>query len=817
MAPPRYVHVALPLPLDQVFTYQIPDSLSDHVQPGMRVVVPFQNQFQTGYTVSLEDECDLEKIRELEAVLDESPIIRPDMMTLCAWIAQYYCCSLGEALHSTVPAGLSVRTSKEYVLLTDNLGAGRYTDSQRGLIALLHSNGTMSDSAIKQASDSTTLKKDLQSLVRRNLVQSNTVIHEERITVQYDTWLTLVPESYLSAAQLVALQRKASKQAAVYLEIVRRGGEVLANEVYQKHGASSATARTMEQKGLIRIEQREYYRDPLFNTLPAQSEKFTLNEEQQHAFDTMTQQISDEQFATYLLQGITGSGKTEIYLQVMEFALAKGRSAIMLVPEISLTPQTVGRLMARFDKHIAVLHSGLSAGERFDEWRRVQRGEVQIVVGARSAVFAPLPNLGLIVVDEEHDTSYKQTDTPRYHARDVAIVRAQTNNAVCILGSATPSVESYQNSEIGKSIRIVLSQRATSGSLPEVEIVDMRTESAEEGGEMVLSRRLESALLERLQNREQSILLLNRRGHSPFVLCPQCGWSAECNQCNVTLTYHAKGQYMACHYCDARHDVPVVCGQCHFNPLIYLGAGTQKIEDYLHSSFPDARIARMDRDTTSTKGAHAEILGRFSKREIDILVGTQMIAKGHDYPAVTLVGVINADTGLTLPDFRAAETGFQLLTQVAGRAGRGDKPGQVIIQTYRPKHFAIVHAAQHDYAGFFANEIQYRESASYPPFRRMMNLAIECEDLLEAERSISQLHRLVRNQIDSLGFTGVELLGPAPATIHRIRNRYRWNLGVLSKSSKRLNALARGVREEFNESSPANVLLKIDLDPYGMF
>ncbi|MFP6584613.1 MAG: primosomal protein N' [Candidatus Hydrogenedentota bacterium] len=817
MSPPHYVHVALPLPLDQLFTYRIPESMTDQLQPGMRVVVPFQHQFQTGYTVSLESECDLEKIRDVEAVLDANPIIRPDMMKLCTWIAQYYCCSLGEALHCTVPAGLSVRTSKEYSLLTNNLTAGRFTDAQRELVAMFHSRGTMSEVAVKKAIDSPTLKKDLQSLVRRSLLQATTVIHEERITVQYDTWLTLVSEAYLSAKQLVALQRKASKQAAVYLEILRSSGEALAKDVYQKHGASSATARTMEKKGLIQIEKREYYRDPLFNTLPAQAEKFTLNPEQQHAYNAMIKPIAEEAFSTFLLQGITGSGKTEVYLQVMEFTLAQGRSAIMLVPEISLTPQTVGRLMARFDNHIAVLHSGLSAGERFDEWRRVQRGEVQIVVGGRSAVFAPLPSLGLIVVDEEHDNSYKQSDTPRYHARDVAIVRAQTNHAVCILGSATPSIESYQNSETGKSIRIELLQRATSGSLPKVEIVDMRAESAEHGGELVLSKMLETAILQRLENYEQTILLLNRRGHSPFVLCPQCGWSAECDHCNVTLTYHAKGQYLACHYCDARHEVPVVCGQCHFNPLIYLGAGTQKIEDYLQRSYPDARIARMDRDTTSTKGSHAEILKRFSDREIDILIGTQMIAKGHDYPAVTLVGVVNADTGLTLPDFRAAETGFQLLTQVAGRAGRGDKAGQVIIQTYRPKHFAIIHAANHDYAGFFANEIKFRESAAYPPFRRMMNLAIESENLIEAERSASHLHRVVRNQMDALGFTGMELLGPAPATIHRVRNRYRWNLGVLSKSSKRLNTLARQVRDEFGESSPANVLLKIDLDPYGMF
>ena len=817
MAPPNFVQVALPLPLDQLFTYGIPDHLADAVTPGKRVVVPFQHQVQTGYTVEVVEECELEKVRDIEAVLDEEPILRPEMLKLCQWIAQYYCCSLGEALHCTIPAGLSVRTSTEYSLLTNNLTTGRFTHAQRAIVAHLHRSGAQGESDLKKAIVSDTLAKDLASLVRRNILAKTTRVHEERITVQHETWLTLDGAKSLSGLDLVKLQRRASKQAAVYLELMRAGGELPAREVYRKHGASSTTARTMEKHGILTIEQREFYRDPLFNTLPAQAEKHELNSEQKAAFDSMTQRIAVEEYATFLLQGITGSGKTEVYLQVMEFALEQGRDAIMLVPEISLTPQTVGRLMARFDRDIAVLHSGLSAGERFDEWRRVQRGEVRIVVGARSAVFAPLPNLGLIVVDEEHDSSYKQTDTPRYHARDVAIVRANMNNAVCVLGSATPSVESYHNSVSGKSERIELTGRATSGELPEVKIVDMRAEEREHSGELVLSQTLEAAIQLRIIRGEQCILLLNRRGHSPFVLCPQCGWSAECEHCNVTLTYHAKGQYLSCHYCNAQHDVPVICDKCHFNPLVYLGSGTQKIEDLLLRSYPEARIARMDRDTTSTKGSHAEILRRFSNREIDILVGTQMIAKGHDYPAVTLVGVINADTGLTLPDFRAAESGFQLLTQVAGRAGRGDTAGEVIIQTYRPKHFAITHAAQHDYAGFFENEIQFRESAAYPPFRRMMNLAIECEDLLEAERSVSQLHRVVRQQLETLGFSGIELLGPAPATIHRVRNRYRWNLGVLSKSSKRLNALARAVREDFAPQTPQNVLLKIDLDPYGMF
>jgi len=523
-------------------------------------------------------------------------------------------------------------------------------------------------------------------------------------------------------------------------------------------------------------------------------------------------------FQTFLLRGITGSGKTEVYLQAIEHALAIGRGAIILVPEISLTPQTVGRFKARFQTDIAVLHSGLGAGERYDEWRRAQRGEVRIVVGARSAIFAPLPRLGIIVVDEEHDHSYKQSETPRYHARDVAIMRAKMNDAVCVLGSATPSVESFYNSETGKSIRLELERRATSAALPEVRILDMRGMLRDQGGQAFLPDALEKAVAERLERSEQVLLLLNRRGFAPFVLCPQCGWMAECTDCQVTMTYHARGAHLSCHYCNKRRAVPQVCDACHFNPLLYLGVGTQRVEDLLQRTFPQARIERMDADTTAGKGGHAKILGRLAAGEIDVLVGTQMIAKGHDYPGVTLVGVLNADTGLGMPDFRAAETTFQLLTQVAGRAGRGDKPGHVIIQTYRPNHYAVAAAAGHDYAAFYAREIHERKNAGYPPFRRLANLAIECEEPRGAERAIAALHRLIRREMEALGFRGMEFLGPAPATVSRVKKKYRWNLGVLSVSAKRLNSLVRAARAAFASENPVpSAQLKVDLDPYGMY
>ncbi|MEA3364030.1 MAG: primosomal protein N', partial [Candidatus Hydrogenedentes bacterium] len=653
---------------------------------------------------------------------------------------------------------------------------------------------------------------------KRGILLAEPVMVDPSVSSLSETYVHLVEENIPDTEALAALQRRAPKQAAVYLDLLYGEPERPATSLYEKHGVNAAILKSLEGKGLITRTEREFYRSPDIDAEGGGGLKHVLNDQQEAAFQAITQCIDEKRFQTFLLRGITGSGKTEVYLQAIEYVLAMGRNAIMLVPEISLTPQTVGRFKARFQTDIAVLHSALGAGERYDEWRRAQRGEVRIVVGARSAIFAPLPNLGMIVVDEEHDHSYKQAETPRYHARDVAIMRAKMNDAVCVLGSATPSVESFYNSETGKSVRLELERRATNAALPEVRIIDMRGAVREHGGQVLMSDALEEAVAERIKRGEQVLLLLNRRGFAPFVLCPQCGWVAQCPDCQVTMTYHAKGGYLSCHYCNKRRSVPQVCDVCHFNPLLYIGVGTQRVEDLLQRTFPKARIERMDADTTAGKGGHAKILGRLAAGEIDILVGTQMIAKGHDYPGVTLVGVLNADLGLGMPDFRAAETTFQLLTQVAGRAGRGDKPGQVIIQTYRPKHYAVLNTATHDYDTFYQREIRERESGGYPPYRRLANFAIECEDPRGAERAVAALHRLAHQQMETLGFRGMETLGPAPATVRRVKKKYRWNLAVLSVSSKRLNRLVRATRDAFHNENPVpSAQLKVDLDPYGMY
>lgn len=814
MAESKFADVALPVPVDRTFTYAVPESLQPRVRVGMRVVVPVQTRTETGYIVALHDTTELEKVRPIIDLPDEEPAFDPSMLDLCRWMADYYCCSWGEALRCAAPPGAAAATKMRYRLVAERISEGRFTERQERVVAELYRRGPLTEGQLAHVAGRQALSNTLRALVRRGVIIGEPVVRPG-VSIRTETYVRLNEEHVLEQDALEKLMRRAPKQAAVYLDLLHGQPERAATAFYEKHHVDSTVLRELEKKGLITRFEREFYRAPELSGEGGVSLKHSLNGEQQVALDAIVGAATGHAFQTFLLKGITGSGKTEVYLQAIEHVLAMGRQAIMLVPEISLTPQTVGRLVARFREEIAVLHSGLGAGERYDEWRRARRGEVRIVVGARSAVFAPLRDLGLLIVDEEHDGSYKQNDTPRYNARDVAIMRARGAQAVCVLGSATPSLESRYNCERGKSVLLELRRRATQALLPGVRLVDMRIETAEMGGQVILSRSLEDAVHQRVANREQVILLLNRRGFAPFVLCPMCGWVATCGDCQVSLTYHQHSGNLRCHYCNAARPKPAVCEKCHFNPLIYLGTGTQKVEDYLLRAFAGARIERMDADTTAGKGGHAKILGRFANGEIDILVGTQMLAKGHDYPGVTLVGVINADTGLALPDFRAAENTFQLLTQVAGRAGRGDRPGEVYLQTYRPKHYAVQAALQHDYDAFYTHELAYRRSAGYPPFRRMANFLVESEDPQLAERHAVLLRRIAREKREALG-GNAGIIGPAQAMIRRVKKKYRWNLALLSGNSKHLNALTRAVADAFAEAADnRRVQLKVDVDPYG--
>ena len=811
-----YADIAVAIPVDKPYTYAIPEHLRPKAQVGMRAEISLNNRITSGYIVKLKNECDLESPKLIRALPDSYPAFSSEMLDLSRWIADYYCCSWGEALQSAAPAGIKLKNKIRYRLASQYDHTGRFSSKQKLIIAALFKNGVMYEGQLCKTLNIDKLQSTLQSLVARGIIQVEELSAKQHTAIRKELYVQLHPETQLDTESLTRLQKRAPRQASVYLDLLHQGDVQSASSLCSKHHIQRATLQAMKSHKLIVFHEKEFYRSPDMYQGKHAVDKFELNDEQHTALQAIINTVNLNRFQTFLLQGVTGSGKTEVYLQAIEHVLMLGKNAIILVPEISLTPQTVGRFYARFQASIAVLHSGLSAGERYDEWRRTLRGEVRIVVGARSAIFAPIKNLGIIVVDEEHDNSYKQSETPRYHARDVAIMRAHRSGAVCVLGSATPSLESFYNSECGKSVRLSLLTRATRAPLPKVHILDMRKENRDMG-QVVLSRRLEEAVHERINKNEQVILLLNRRGYAPFVLCPQCGWVAECENCNVSLTYHSNISALRCHYCDYQIRQPELCGRCGFQPLIYIGTGTQKVEDYLVRTFNKCNVARMDADTTSGKGGHAKLLNRFAAGEIDIMIGTQMLAKGHDYPGVTLVGVINADTGLGHPDFRAAENVFQLLTQVAGRAGRGSKPGEVIIQTYRPNHYAILSAAQHDYSAFYTQEIAQREASGYPPFRRMVNFAVESEDPMIAERESVRLRSIIHNCIENNRFAPTTVLGPAPAGIRRLKKKYRWHIALLAKNSKSLNTLSRAIRDEFHTTAHKDAYLKIDLDPYGSY
>ena len=687
--------VALPLPIDDTFHYAVPPKFRSSLTVGSRVTVPFQRRVLTGYVVGVLQRTEIEKLKMIADVPDVLPTFDERMLELTRWIGEYYFCSWGEALACAAPPGTMVEGKRVYRIAAMPKFGTKLSRREQELVALLSEHGEQSVAQLQRATGVHALHNALNMLESKAIVESRHVVPRSRVG----------PKKVLFAASLVQpenakqvvqeLRSSAPAQAKLLEMLMSRPGAQPAAGLLEEAGTSLQVLRALERKGLVLIARKELLRTPVTTLDTEQDKKVVLTEEQQKAHDVIAMAVRTDQFGVFLLKGITGSGKTEVYLRVIERALEKGGTAIVLVPEISLTPQTVARFTNRFGPRIAVLHSRLSTGERYDEWRRIKRGDASIVVGARSAVFAPVRNLGIIVVDEEHDGSYKQADAPRYHARDVAIMRAKMCNAVVVLGSATPSLESYHNCEVGKFMLLELTSRVTGQALPNVSVIDMRQQALDMHARPVISLPLQDKIEEKLAKGEQVMVFLNRRGYAPFLMCRRCGYVPMCRRCYVSLTYHSTTDLLQCHYCNGSQQVLVMCPECGKGKLIFVGAGTEKTERDLRCFFPEARIERMDLDTTSRKGAHQKILSRFMKGEIDILVGTQMIAKGHDFPGVTLVGVVSADVAINIPDIRAAERVFQLLTQVAGRAGRGSEPGEVLIQTYNCEHYSIKAARMH--------------------------------------------------------------------------------------------------------------------------
>jgi primosomal protein N' (replication factor Y) (superfamily II helicase) len=793
-----FCDVVLPVPLDRAFTYKL--KAEDDPPVGGRVVVPFRQEKLIGVVTRLHDEAPPVEARLIESVLDQVPILNPELMELAAWIAQYYLAPLGEVLRSMLPLMAEVRRSVSY-RISETGQSILFEGAQQG--SSRRSRLTADDQNIEY----TVLNylSDGQPAKSGTLRTATGATAELLTNMLRKKWLLRETEAAPRDARrlmrfaVLAADARPPKlnenQLAILAELAGAGGS-LPIPVLRRLEVPSSTLQTLVKRGLVSIEER-----PAAFHLSAAAGPQTqhvLNAEQQAALDKITAALDGEKFGACLLHGVTGSGKTAVYLAAMQRARLAGRSAILLVPEIGLTPAMAAQLHGTFGDSVALLHSALTPDERAEQWYRIRRGEARIVVGTRSAIFAPAENLGLIIVDEEHDLSYKQEEIPRYHARDVAVIRAKTVGATVVLGSATPSLESWRNADAGKYALIEMKERVNHRPLPVVDLVDMRLEFQETGQESIFSRVLLERAKAAIDRGEQAIILLNRRGYSFAVLCRACGEKMQCENCAIALTHHKPilpgetvaspaGQRLKCHYCGYVKTVPKRCPKCESEHLFYLGAGSQQGEERLQELFPHARIGRMDRDTVRNRFDMEHLLARLHSGEINLLVGTQMIAKGHDIHGVTFVGVVGADHALGLPDFRAAERVFQLLTQVSGRAGRGKLPGNVLVQSYYPEHYAIQCAAAHDFRTFVKKEMQYRKWMHYPPHAVLANIIVQSPRLEEAAGWAASLGKCFA----AMPLDQVRVLGPASAPIVRIKRIYRFHL--LLKAAQR-QALARTLR-----------------------
>lgn len=793
---PLYAELALPLKLTQTFTYALPLALREETRVGARLLVPFGRQLLTGYVVALHEHLDpalgLEEteIKEAEELLDAEPLLTPEVLEITRWISDYYAAPWGEVLKAALPAGLNASVD-QVISITEQgrdelarLPERKAATAKGRLLQLSASEGSTTLREAARELGQARGAKAARELARAGWV---TVAHRQRGTqtrAKRRKAVRLLPPSdsndLNSARALTAAQQK------VVETLIAEGGEMLFAELLEAAAASASTIQTLERRGLLEVFVREVRRDPLAGARLPERDELRLTDEQERALQQINEAQNEEKFAAFLLHGVTGSGKTEIYIRAMREALRHGRTAMMLVPEIALTPVFSRRLRAHFGDAVAIFHSSLNAGERFDEWSRLKRGEARVVIGTRSAVFAPVRDLGVIVVDEEHEASYRQQESPYYNGRDTAVMRAHRERAVVVLGSATPSLETFQNARLGKYRYLHLPSRIAGRAMARAEIVDMRVAFKSKGKPEVFSPELLEAIEETHARGEQSIVLLNRRGYSSFVLCRSCGERINCPNCDVTLTYHRSERGLVCHYCNLRQRTPDACPAC-LGPFMYfIGEGTEQIEEILQKRFPSLRIARLDRDTTARRTTYEQAILRFGAGELDMLVGTQMIAKGHDFPNVTLVGVVSVDAGLAMPDFRSAERAFQLITQVAGRAGRGQLPGRVLIQTFHPHHYALRHACAQDYEGFFDEEINYRRNLSYPPFVALASLLVHGEDFARVQATAA----VIRESLDRANTErGCRVLGPAPAPLARLRGEHRVQLILKSRSRPRLRTL----------------------------
>ncbi len=784
--------------VDRPFDYQVPPEWESVIELGCRVKVPFGPRNVLGFIVSLKHQTDvpLNKLKGITQILDMEPALTEEMLQMAKWLKNNTICYEIDALQVMLPSALRAKYEK-IIKLQKNQALPEEVQPIFGKRQQVN---------FKEFERAGILPL-LKQLVAENIVTIENVVKQQG-NVKEIRMVQITADQQLVERALEQSSR-AVKQRLLLQWMCQHLGEILSpQQICDEAGVSLSVVEAVIDKGAAQFIQEEVFRDP-FTKEVSRTQALQLTDEQQVALQAITTAMEQQTAETFLLHGVTGSGKTEVYLQAIQKVLKEGKEAIMLVPEISLTPQMTERFRSRFGEMVAVMHSGLSVGEKYDEWRKIQQGKVKVVVGARSAIFAPFTNIGLIILDEEHESTYKQEDSPRYHARDVAIWRSEFYKCPIILGSATPALESFARAKKGVYTLLSLKQRALHQALPTVYIADMR-EELRQGNRSMFSQSLIEAIRVRLEKKEQMVLFLNRRGYSSFVLCRDCGTVVQCPNCDISLTYHRTTEKLKCHYCGYEEHVPQICPQCQSDHIRYFGTGTQKVEEEIYKLFPEARVLRMDVDTTKHKGAHEEILETFGAGQADILLGTQMIAKGLDFPNITLVGVLSADTSLHLPDYRAAERTFQLLTQVSGRAGRHDKPGEVIIQTYTPEHYAIELAKTQDYEPFYEREMFLRRRSSYPPYYFVALIQLSHEDVMMAAEYAGRVADWLRENLSNQ----VAIIGPTTASIARLQNRYRYQCLIKYKIEPNLIPVLQRLLAMYRaEWIKQGILMTVDLDP----
>lgn len=786
---------------DKTFDYLIPDKWSDIIKPGIRVIVPFGPRKIQGFVLGIKNHSEFQQLKEITEPIDLVPVLNQELLKLGDWLTENTLSFKILTYQAMLPAALKAKYEKK-IILSDGVSKAQLSEEIQSFFT--------NTSAITWGE---VLASNIERICQREAAKGHLeVVYEvkDKVRKKQARFVRMLLSENEITEEINRLPAGAKKQKEL---LAYFSGSPNAVEIKKlsESGFSASAVKALAAKGIVEIKEMEVYRDPYHNRKFKQTSPLPLTEDQSRAIEPILGALEQEQHKVFLLYGVTGSGKTEVYLQSIQDVLDKGKEAIVLVPEISLTPQMVNRFKERFGNLVAVLHSGLSAGEKYDEWRKIERKEVKVAVGARSAIFAPFENLGIIIIDEEHETSYKQEEMPRYHARDVAIERARNYHCPVVLGSATPSLESFARAQKGVYHILTLPSRMNNTSLPSVEIIDMR-EEIRNGNRSMFSRSLLDKLKDRIEKKQQTVLFLNKRGHSSFVMCRDCGYVVNCPNCDISLTYHRVNEQMKCHYCGHEEFVPDKCPECSSKYIRYFGTGTQKVEAELGKILPEARVIRMDVDTTSRKGSHEKLLTDFQEGKADILLGTQMIAKGLDFPNITLVGVLSADTMLHLPDFRSAEKTFQLLTQVSGRAGRHKLPGEVVIQTYTPEHYSIVIAGEQDYNLFYQKEMMARKIHKYPPFYYISLITVSHEQLMKAVEVTEKITTYVQSRLSNSSV----VLGPVASPIPRVNNRYRYQCLIKYKKEPNLAETMKNILNQYQKETQNGLQVLVDMNPYLM-